>query len=304
MSDATGGLRIGELAARVGLSPHALRKWEERYGLLRPTRTLGGYRLYGPDDERRLREVLALRAHGVAPAQAAARVLATDRDRLPEPAVRDDRLAGEGSAAQILRRDLLRCAIEFDEAGAEAALDEVLARLSLTAAADEAVLPFLADIGRQWEAGVMGIAGEHFITAVIRRRFAAVAMPRTAAAPVALLACPPTELHELPLVLFGSLLAQAGWRVRHLGADTPVPDLLSALDGVDVVVLAATSARRFLACATELALVAERVPLTLAGAGAAGAAPAIPGVHLLPPRQGAAVEALRVLVHSATSGSG
>ncbi|MGL5927547.1 MAG: MerR family transcriptional regulator, partial [Dermatophilaceae bacterium] len=51
-------MRIGELAARVGVTTHLLRAWENRYGLLRPGRSSGGYRLYGPDDERRVREVV------------------------------------------------------------------------------------------------------------------------------------------------------------------------------------------------------------------------------------------------------
>ena len=46
-------LRIGELSRRVGVSTELLRAWERRYGLLSPTRTAGGFRLYG--DERRAR---------------------------------------------------------------------------------------------------------------------------------------------------------------------------------------------------------------------------------------------------------
>ena len=44
MPDAT--LRIGELARRSGVSTDLLRAWERRYGLLEPTRTAAGYRLY------------------------------------------------------------------------------------------------------------------------------------------------------------------------------------------------------------------------------------------------------------------
>ena len=47
-------LRIGELARRTGVSVELLRAWEKRYGLLRPSRTEGGYRLYSGDDEERV----------------------------------------------------------------------------------------------------------------------------------------------------------------------------------------------------------------------------------------------------------
>jgi DNA-binding transcriptional MerR regulator len=49
MSEA-GLIRIGELSRRAGVSVDRLRSWEHRYGLLEPTRTPAGYRLYSPAD--------------------------------------------------------------------------------------------------------------------------------------------------------------------------------------------------------------------------------------------------------------
>ena len=53
-----GYLRIGELSRRVGVSPELLRAWETRYGLLRPSRSQGGFRLYSDEDEARVEQVL------------------------------------------------------------------------------------------------------------------------------------------------------------------------------------------------------------------------------------------------------
>src|SRR4051794_34213685 len=69
-------LRIGALSRRVGVSPELLRAWEQRYGLLQPTRSAGGFRLYSTADEERIR---AMRRHldaGVSAAQAARLALA------------------------------------------------------------------------------------------------------------------------------------------------------------------------------------------------------------------------------------
>ena len=52
-------VRIGELSDRVGESPTLLRAWERRYGLLQPLRSAGGFRLYGAEDERRVRAMQA-----------------------------------------------------------------------------------------------------------------------------------------------------------------------------------------------------------------------------------------------------
>ncbi|MGW4433363.1 MerR family transcriptional regulator [Streptomyces tendae] len=60
-ADSPRGLRIGEVAALVGVRTSALRVWEEA-GLLGPGRERGtGYRVYGPADVRDARVVRALR---------------------------------------------------------------------------------------------------------------------------------------------------------------------------------------------------------------------------------------------------
>jgi DNA-binding transcriptional MerR regulator len=55
-------LRIGELGARLGLSTATLRYYESLGLLGQPERSPGGYRLYGVDDEDRLRFILRAKA--------------------------------------------------------------------------------------------------------------------------------------------------------------------------------------------------------------------------------------------------
>jgi DNA-binding transcriptional MerR regulator len=57
-----------EAASRLGLSPKALRLYEQR-GLVQPVRSAAGWRTYGPDQLARLGEVAALRALGLSLAQ-------------------------------------------------------------------------------------------------------------------------------------------------------------------------------------------------------------------------------------------
>src|SRR4029453_9612731 len=84
-----GYLRIGERARRTGVSPELLRAWEQRYGLLQPTRTPGGFRLYSTADEARVQHMQRLVAGGLAAAQAAHLVLSGDEpapEAAPSPA--------------------------------------------------------------------------------------------------------------------------------------------------------------------------------------------------------------------------
>src|SRR5215208_3332063 len=73
-----GYLRIGELAKRTGVSPELLRAWEQRYGLLQPTRTPGGFRLYSAADEARVQHMQSLVSGGLAAAQAADLILSRE----------------------------------------------------------------------------------------------------------------------------------------------------------------------------------------------------------------------------------
>src|SRR4029453_16231936 len=140
MADATGSLRMGELARRTGTSPELLRAWEQRYGLLEPTRSDGGFRLYSPQDEQR---VAVMRSHlerGLSAAEAAR--LTIDGDRPSAPAVETPaltRLAGE-----------LRAALDrLDESGAHQALDRLLSGFSVETRLRESVMPSLPDPGRR-----------------------------------------------------------------------------------------------------------------------------------------------------------
>ena len=54
------GLTVGEAAARTGWSPRMLR-YLERTGLVRPSRSSSGYRLYGIRDLNQLRSLRELR---------------------------------------------------------------------------------------------------------------------------------------------------------------------------------------------------------------------------------------------------
>src|SRR5690606_9907139 len=74
-----GRLRIGELSRRLGISHHLLRAWERRYGLLRPQRSAGGFRLYSAADLRRVRRMQEHLAQGLSAAEAAGAAIAEER---------------------------------------------------------------------------------------------------------------------------------------------------------------------------------------------------------------------------------
>jgi DNA-binding transcriptional MerR regulator len=259
MTDA-GALRIGELSRRSGVSPELLRAWERRYGLLRPNRSAGGLRLYSPDDLTRVEAMQRHLAAGLAAAEAAA--LAT---RTAPVAELTPPAAKEALAAALA---------SFDEGAAHAAFDSLLARLSLDALLRDVVVPYLHDLGEQWERGEASIAQEHFASSLLRGRLLGLARGwGQGLGPAAVLACAPGEQHDLGLISFGLALRSRGWRIVYLGTDTPIASVADAARSAEpaFVVVSAVDARAFRRHAAELEQLAKATRLCLAGAGAARA---------------------------------
>jgi MerR family transcriptional regulator, light-induced transcriptional regulator len=273
-------VRIGELGRRVGVSEHALRAWERRYGLLRPERSPGGYRLYSDADERRVRRMQAHLAAGLSAAEAARAALSDERPGPPPPA--GTRSAGSGLAGPA--QDLAQSLDRLDEPGAQAALDRLLAGFTTETVLRDTLVPYLHDLGDRWESGQVSIAGEHFASNLLRGRLASLAQGwGYGHGPRAVLACPPGEQHDLGLLMFGIVLHRCGWRVEYLGASTPIAELARTAQesGVDVVVLAAAAKHHFDGLTDDLARLARQVPLALAGAGATRALADATGARLL-----------------------
>src|SRR4051794_41802027 len=87
----------------------------------------------------------------------------------PARAARTAPRRGEPPAADLpALRDELRDALHgLDEAGAEAALDRLLAALALDTVLRDVVLPFLADLGEAWARGTGTVGPEHFAPAAV-----------------------------------------------------------------------------------------------------------------------------------------
>ena len=269
-------LRIGELSRRLGVSDYVLRAWESRYGLLQPVRSAGGFRLYSEADALRIRRMQAHLARGLSAAEAAREVLGEDSEARRDSGVRGgpDQAAGPDRIAVTVSElsGALRRALDtFDEPATQAVLDRLVSDLSVPTMLREVVLPYLADLGERWVRGTASIAQEHFASNVIRGRLAGLARGwGNGHGPRALLACPPGELHDLALMVFGIVLNRAGWRIDYLGANTPVEELTRTVEASqpDLVVLAAARTPAFEGLAAQLTELARRAPLALAGAGA------------------------------------
>jgi MerR family transcriptional regulator, light-induced transcriptional regulator len=226
-----------------------------------PERTAGGLRLYSERDERRVRVMRHHINSGLSAAEAARMAKLADE---PPPETQAETLEDFEAALQ-------NSFDAVDEPAAQAALDDLLVAVGLQQALRDVILPFLHRLGQRWESSQATIAQEHFASNVIGGRLRSLARGwGGGVGPLAVLACPPGELHELGLISFGLALRGRGWRIAYLGADLPLHNLSPILDSLSpaILVLAASVPRRFLDSAEEIKTLATQRRVGLAGAGA------------------------------------
>lgn len=207
-------MNITALARRTGIPPDTLRKWEIRYGVLRPQRTTGGQRRYTDLDLARVEWLRARLDEGYRIGEAAALLGSVE--------VVASKTPGE------LRRAIYDGARDADVQTINAALDQTFALYPLEQALSRIVAPVLERIGEGWATKELSVAQEHLVSSAVRARLdARLADARGEVRGVAVLACIPGERHELGLLMLGTLLRGDGWQVAYLGADAPFRDALN-----------------------------------------------------------------------------
>lgn len=267
MDESRGTLRIGELSRRTGVKPELLRAWEQRYGLLQPSRSAGGFRLYSDHDERRVRRTKELIAGGWSAAEAARETLEIEArpgaaPGAPAPADRSTPLLEELSRRLTAHLDTM------DGEAANAVIDDVLASFSIDTLLRDVLLPYLRELGERWAAGDVSVAQEHFASNLIRGRLLGLGRGwGGGTGPMVVLACPPGEAHELGLIMFGIVLSRRGWRVTFLGADTPFESLEDTVRSLrpELVVLSVSAAERVRANADPIRSLATLTPVAIGG---------------------------------------
>lgn len=258
-------MRIGELSRRVGVSTDTLRVWERRYGLLKPRRTRGNARRYSAVDEARVRLMQRYINERIPPAQAAQLSLAARFS-----------LKG-GSRAVADQGDVMRAAAqlgqaldEFDEAGADQALEQMLSAYSVLVVMRDVILPYLHDVGERWARGHTTVAQEHFASNFVMFRLATLSRGwDRGLGPLALLACAPEEQHTIGLICFGIALHHHGWRIAFFGSATPIGmlEVAAAKLRPDLVTVCAHLPGRVESHVERLSALGAQYRLALAGGG-------------------------------------
>ncbi len=208
---------IHEVAQLTGLAAARLRAWERRHEVVRPSRQANRYRTYSSEQVALLRAFARLCAAGE-------RIGDLVREPRESVLARAEGKATEGSPLVQLVDAVKR----LDRDRLERLLAELRRRHPGVEFGREIILPFGEVVGDLWALGKVTVAAEHLASEVVVQQLKAELASSPPQGPVLLASCLPGERHEWGFLVTLIALQLQGWRVRYLGADLPLKDLVDA----------------------------------------------------------------------------
>jgi len=215
---------IKDLEHLSGIKAHTIRIWEKRYALLDPNRTDTNIRSYSDHDVRRILNVAMLVKNGYKISS----VASFDEEKLQNEVIRINRNANDPDKDID---QLLFHTVNLDTFGFESIVDKIIGELGFSKTIQQVIFPFFERIGILWQAGSIFTAHEHFVSNLIRNRLIGetAKFVNKEASKSALFFLRENEWHELGLLYFNFLAAQAGFRCVYLGQSLPFEDLANLL---------------------------------------------------------------------------
>jgi len=230
------------VAQETGVPADTFRAWERRYGVPRPQRTDGGHRLYSERDIATIRWLRDRTAEGLTISQAIALMGDGNESNLSWLSTAVDT---EPHTWDRLNSRLLASLVDFDSTRAEQILGEAFALYPMEDVFLKLVQPVMVEVGEQWHAGKLSITAEHFATQFVRRKLSGLfnTYNITDGRGMLLVACAPSEQHDLGALMLSVFLVRHGWQVIYLGPEVPMRDLLDTVRQLqpDMVVMAAST---------------------------------------------------------------
>ncbi|MBT8768114.1 MerR family transcriptional regulator [Metapseudomonas boanensis] len=213
---------IREVSRLTGVNPVTLRAWERRYGLIQPTRTDSGHRLYSMTDVDSVRSILAWIDRGV-PVSKVGKLLAKGgAARVPVAPVYREVASGEWNEWQGRVRHAVS---RFDEAELERVYGQVFSTYPLHAVFQDVLMPVWQELlVRQDEPGVGSewVLLDSFLRARVLQRLQ---LARDSQQARVLLAPLSAQCRELELLVTGLLLGSSELGVSVLGLGQPLDEL-------------------------------------------------------------------------------
>lgn len=213
---------IREVSRLTGVNPVTLRAWERRYGLIQPTRTESGHRLYSQANIEAIRSILAWLERGVAVSKVGKILQRNELAQINAAPISQEVASGEwGEWQQQIRRALS----DFDQVRLEQVYGQVFSSYPLAVVFQDVLMPLWQQLRlRQNEFGRSSewLFFDNFLRARALQRLQ---LARGASDVRVVLAAMPGQCHELELLVCGLLLGDAAIALTVLAQGQPLEEL-------------------------------------------------------------------------------
>jgi methanogenic corrinoid protein MtbC1 len=220
------GYSIAAVSKLTGVSCHALRVWERRYGFPVPDRSASGHRRFGKDQVTVLRHLAKLAHSGRSIGELIGDYRAgTLKIEIDEAGPVEEKSASSPVVDRLFEGDL---------ASADELLDRLAERLSTSELIERVIEPALVDIGERWFRGEGQIFQERCATACLLGRLTILLDRARHANPKptrsAIVGSVKGDQHVGGVLMVSLSLELAGWRAVPMGTDLPVEEFQKAVE--------------------------------------------------------------------------
>jgi MerR family transcriptional regulator, light-induced transcriptional regulator len=215
---------IRQIELLTGIKSHTLRIWELRYDFFKAPRKESNLRFYTNEDLKKLLCISFLYHNGWKISKIASlseEEVIREVEKIP---------LGINNYPTAIQH-LLKAAIDFNEAGFVAILNDLQPTIGFEKLVTDVCYPYLHRVGMLWDTSKIIPAQEHFSSYIIQNRVISETEKLASSQsgdPEIVLFCPENEFHELPLLFINYQLRKNGWRVLYLGANCNLEDLAEA----------------------------------------------------------------------------
>lgn len=219
-------------AAQSGLTTHAIRMWEKRYGVVNPERTDTDRRLYSDADIKKLK----LLKDAVDGGHSISSIAHLELPELASIAQMSLTTPGDGAhrTDPALKEETIRLAlqaiVELNQNELVRQLESAVIQIGFLATLERVIGPLAQEMGARWESGSLRSAHERFATSIIKNFIQNQTRPYSSEpdAPQIIVATPTGQLHELGAIMVAGAASAKGWRVTYLGPGLPAAEIASA----------------------------------------------------------------------------
>ena len=219
---------IKDLEHLSGIKAHTLRIWEQRYGILNPSRTETNIRFYGDKELKLVLNIALLQNKG---GFKISRIV-----KMSEEEIFNHILTFSNTSLSFPEQiqALTLAMLDLDESKFQQLTRNIVNKHGFESYMLDIIHPFMRRLGTLWISGSVGPAQEHFISHLIRQKvIAAIDAQDLNLKPHSkkfLLYLPEGELHEIGILFANFILRARKHSVVYLGQSLPYEELLLAYE--------------------------------------------------------------------------